>query len=342
MVYQCKEGFGTERAQSQRHMEAIGDLLQLFLPGCSQVRRILQARVPILKYNHQYTGVECDLSMTNMTAFHMSELLYLYGSLDERVRPLVFTIRKWAQEISLTNSSPGRWITNFSLTLLVLAFLQRSHNAAPILPSVNTLNELSKKSSKLPETYSHCAFFIPKPKLPKTTNTNSLEELLLQFFDFYANYDFVSKAISLNEATDIIKPEHSALYIVNPLEKSLNVSKNVSPEEMEKMKMEFRNAMWLLESSENKIDKWGILSLFQDRTNNKLKKIIMHSNKQNRLMEVRKLFEEPVDEEKDNQEVIYKNEGVNKQVEDIKDETEKKISALSTKIKVRRRNIKRR
>lgn len=47
-------------------MEAIGDLLHLFLPGCAQVRRILQARVPILKYNQQFTDVECDLSMTNM------------------------------------------------------------------------------------------------------------------------------------------------------------------------------------------------------------------------------------------------------------------------------------
>lgn len=47
-------------------MEAIGDLLQLFLPGCSQVRRILQARVPIIKYYQQLTDIECDLSMSNM------------------------------------------------------------------------------------------------------------------------------------------------------------------------------------------------------------------------------------------------------------------------------------
>lgn len=47
-------------------MEAIGDLLQLFLPGCSQVRRILQARVPIIKYYQQLADVECDLSMSNM------------------------------------------------------------------------------------------------------------------------------------------------------------------------------------------------------------------------------------------------------------------------------------
>lgn len=78
------------------------------------------------------------------TALHMSELLYLYGTIDDRVRPLVFTVRKWAHEIGLTNSSPGRWITNFSLTLLVLAFLQRTTSTSPaVLPSVNTLIRLA-------------------------------------------------------------------------------------------------------------------------------------------------------------------------------------------------------
>lgn len=66
LVFHCKASTGTERSTSQRHMETLGDLLQLFLPGCSQVRRILQARVPIIKYHQQLTDVECDLSMANM------------------------------------------------------------------------------------------------------------------------------------------------------------------------------------------------------------------------------------------------------------------------------------
>lgn len=66
MVFHCKASSGSERSTSQRHMESIGDLLQLFLPGCAQVRRILQARVPIIKYHQQFTDVECDLSMSNM------------------------------------------------------------------------------------------------------------------------------------------------------------------------------------------------------------------------------------------------------------------------------------
>lgn len=47
-------------------METISDILQLFLPGVSHVRRILQARIPIIRYHHEYLDVEIDLSMTNL------------------------------------------------------------------------------------------------------------------------------------------------------------------------------------------------------------------------------------------------------------------------------------
>lgn len=75
----------------------------------------------------------------------MSDFLYMMGEIDERVRPLVFAVRSWAKEVGVTNSSPGRWISNFSLTLLVLAFLQKPLKSAPILPSLNTLVKLSGK-----------------------------------------------------------------------------------------------------------------------------------------------------------------------------------------------------
>lgn len=35
------------------------------------------------------------------SGFYMSELLYLYGELDRRVRPLVFTVRRWAKDQGL-------------------------------------------------------------------------------------------------------------------------------------------------------------------------------------------------------------------------------------------------
>lgn len=69
----------------------------------------------------------------------MSELLYILGCIDSRVCPLIFTIRKWAKSVGLTNASPGRWISNFSLSLLVIFFLQQGQNNKAILPKIKHL-----------------------------------------------------------------------------------------------------------------------------------------------------------------------------------------------------------
>lgn len=78
-------------------------------------------------------------------AIRSSELLYIYGCLDSRVRALVFTIRCWARVHGLTNSAPGTWITNFSLTMMVMFFLQK--RSPPIIPTLDQLKELAGKHS---------------------------------------------------------------------------------------------------------------------------------------------------------------------------------------------------
>ena len=67
----------------------------------------------------------------------MSTLLWQYGALDPRVRPLAFAIRRWASTAGLTNPHPGRWVTNFPLTLMVLFFLQQRN--VKVLPSLKYL-----------------------------------------------------------------------------------------------------------------------------------------------------------------------------------------------------------
>lgn len=66
LVYHTKENLSNGRSQTQRHMECFGDMLHLFLPGVCHVRRILQARVPIIKYHHEHLDLEIDLSMSNL------------------------------------------------------------------------------------------------------------------------------------------------------------------------------------------------------------------------------------------------------------------------------------
>lgn len=85
-----------------------------------------------------------NLYLTNFSSgYHMSGLLYLWGMTDPRVRPLVFTIRKWAKYHDLVGQQrPTTLFTNFPLTLMVIFFLQNKHQ---ILPSVLTLHSLASK-----------------------------------------------------------------------------------------------------------------------------------------------------------------------------------------------------
>ncbi|RZC38102.1 poly(A) RNA polymerase, mitochondrial, partial [Asbolus verrucosus] len=310
LVFHCKASSGSERSTAQRNMEAIGDLLQLFLPGCSQVRRILQARVPIIKYYQHLTDVECDLSMSNMSGVHMSDFLYIMGSMDDRIRPLIFTIRKWANEIGLTNSSPGS-----------LGVFAKTHQLTSYLTFIEYIRP---KDQYVTEDGINCTFLRDLNKLRKSTeNKESLESLLIEFFEFYSQFDFETKAICLNEAVSITKPEHCAMYIVNPLERGLNVSKNVSLEELDRFKVEARNAAWVLESQENKNTNWGLLSIFENKRKSSSVLNFTFSPKQGRMMDVSALFKE--DETKP---IEFKNETVKKQVENIKDETKNKLKEL--------------
>ncbi|KAJ0175923.1 hypothetical protein K1T71_008097 [Dendrolimus kikuchii] len=293
LVYQEKKCEGG-RSPWQRHMELVAGLLELRVPGAGRVQRILHARVPIVKYAHDLAGVDCDLCYSNMSGVYMSELLWLLGSLDPRVRPLTFVVRRWAQAAGLTNPHPGRWITNFPLTLMVLFFLQHDGNGGRILPSFKELvRQAGKEDVRLTDENLNCTFLRDLNKLaPETYGANSanLETLLLQFFEFYSRFDFKDKAISINEGNSIRKPNSLPLYIVNPLEQALNVSRNVSFEECERMRVEVRNAAWQLDESKSG-DDWGLLGIIEKKTTRNLKKLLQVGNS-HRLVSVKDLFKD--------------------------------------------------
>lgn len=288
------------RPQIQRHIEILGDLLQLFLPGCSRVKRISQARVPIIKYSQDFVGLECDLAISNETAVNMSELLYIFGHFDYRVRPLVFAVKMWAKEINLTNNTPGRWITNFSLTLLVLFYLQQEK----IIPAIETLvKQANDNDVRITNEGINCTFLRDMSKISITIqNEKTLDQLLLGFFDYYTLFDFQTNGISLNVGKTINKPENSALYIVNPLEIQFNVSKNMSAEEMERFRIELRNAAWLIESNINNTDSFNLLEIFKSDGFVKKQSFfeIQHKIKNStRLVAVKDLFEDNSETQED-------------------------------------------
>lgn len=220
-----------DRPLMQAQLEIISDVIKFFMLGCSKVQYIRHARVPIVKYKHFFSALDCDLSLYCESGVKMSQILFILLAIDERIKPLIFIIKFWARRMELTLDQPGPTITNFSLTMLVIFFLQQSavgHNA--ILPHLDIF--LCEKHYIFDEKSTELSFYDFKSKAK--LNDKSSENLLLLFFKFYSSFDFKEYGCCLKTGKIIKKIDDSPLYIKNPLQSDLNISRNVSLFELKK------------------------------------------------------------------------------------------------------------
>ncbi|KAG9267965.1 poly(A) RNA polymerase, mitochondrial [Astyanax mexicanus] len=268
LEYQVKRG-ASERNVTQSILSVIGECVDVFSPGCVGVQKILNARCPLVRFSHQPSSFRCDLTANNRVAMKSSEMLFIYGSLDERLRFLVFTIRYWARAHGITNSFPGAWITNFSLTMLVVFFLQQRTPA--LLPTLNQLRDLAGPSDKCVIEGNDCTMVTDLSKITLQQNTDTLEKLLQEFFEFYGSFDFGKSSINIRKGREQNKPETSAMHIQNPFETDLNVSRNVNSSQLQRFVTLCKESAWIFQngdvlkrrsaSSSNKIPQWGVAAL---------------------------------------------------------------------------------
>ncbi|XP_033494106.1 poly(A) RNA polymerase, mitochondrial [Epinephelus lanceolatus] len=254
LEFQMKRA-SSERAVTQSILSVIGGCVDQFGPGCVGVQKILNARCPLVRFAHQPSGFQCDLTANNRVAMKSSELLYLYGQLDPRVRSLVFTVRCWARAHSVTSSIPGAWITNFSLTVMVLFFLQK--RSPPIIPTLDQLRDLAGPADKCVIEGNDCTFVSDFSKIQLQSNTETLEQLLCEFFEFYSTFAFSTMSINIRKGKEQNKPEVGPLHIQNPFELSLNISKNVNATQLGRFVALCQESLWLLQQSDTSIPRGG-------------------------------------------------------------------------------------
>ena len=93
-----------------------------------------------------------------------------------------------------------------------------------------------------------CTFMRDASRLQKyftpQNKDSTLAELLFDFFEFYSEFDFTTKGISLFTGGPWGKPDAGALYIQNPLERHLNVARNVSREELTRFRSKAKDFLF--------------------------------------------------------------------------------------------------
>lgn len=68
-----------ERNEQKEFLEAVGTVMKMCIPGISDIRKILEARVPIIKFHNLYTNMKCDLSSTNLYVINIYYIkIYIY------------------------------------------------------------------------------------------------------------------------------------------------------------------------------------------------------------------------------------------------------------------------
>ncbi|XP_018596853.1 poly(A) RNA polymerase, mitochondrial [Scleropages formosus] len=247
LEYQLKRT-STERAATQSILSVIGECVDQFGPGCVGMQKILNARCPLVRFSHQPSGFQCDLTANNRVAMKSSELLYLYGQLDERVRALVFSVRCWARVQGITSNIPGAWLTNFTITVMVIFFLQK--RSPPMIPILDHLQKLAGPMDKSTIDGNDCTFVSDLTKVKVQNNTETLEHLLPEFFEFYGNFDFNKLSINIRKGKEQTKTEASPLHIQNPFEQSLNVSRNVNATQLQRFVLLCQESAWLVQQNE--------------------------------------------------------------------------------------------
>ncbi|KAK0426863.1 hypothetical protein QR680_009941 [Steinernema hermaphroditum] len=158
--------------------------------------RLIGSTVPIIRLylSDDYHDMELDINCNVSYQFHTNHLVRHYVHFDERVKPLVLSIKKWAKAVNILDSQCGR-LNSFSFVMMTIHFLQ-SVCSPPILPNLSELFPKSFDPSidlvfAKKRSHRHC---VPlRKKLVK--NRRSLGELFLAFIAYFSEFDWDKDAI---------------------------------------------------------------------------------------------------------------------------------------------------
>nr|CRZ22699.1 Bm3717 [Brugia malayi] len=173
------------------HKKFVTDWRQMF-----KTCQYIPAKVPIIKLEMAapYEELEIDINCNNVAGIYNSHLLHYYSRVDDRFPALCLLVKHWAINAGINNAMMGT-LNSYSLILMVLHFLQCGA-LPPVLPNLQFLYpSLFNATCSLDSL--ELFRDLPHPLPPREFNTETVGELLIAFFDYFAHFDFKNKAISI-------------------------------------------------------------------------------------------------------------------------------------------------
>ncbi|XP_023800349.1 poly(A) RNA polymerase GLD2 isoform X1 [Cyanistes caeruleus] len=197
-----KEEPVNQKTEARRILSIVQKLFSTKLSSYIERPQLIRAKVPIVKFRDKVSNVDFDLNVNNVIGIRNTFLLRTYAFIENRVRPLVLVVKKWANFREINDASRGT-LNSYSLVLMVLHYLQTLPE--PILPSLQ---------KNYPECFDPTMQLYLVHQAPRTIppyiskNGSSLGDLLIGFFKYYATeFDWSHQMISVREAKAIARPD---------------------------------------------------------------------------------------------------------------------------------------
>ncbi|ELT90760.1 hypothetical protein CAPTEDRAFT_220251 [Capitella teleta] len=245
--YFLSQDFLDSQKGKTQMMSILASYLRCFHPTFHSVTKILNANVPIIRFKHN-SEIDIDVSSTDNVAVLMSKILFYLSSHEHRFKTLLMSIKFWAKSLGIT-VMPSGYPTNFTLTSLLIFFLQTK----VIIPPFESFTQ--------DKTGDDIILPVKWQDIFKTDDTTSADDLLIGFFEFYANFDY-SQTMSIRNGECIEKwqEEDWPLKLENPLQPDRNIPRNVCKNELDNfVRLCKETALILREPKTNGSRSWGLL-----------------------------------------------------------------------------------
>eukprot|EP00597_Dinobryon_sp_UTEXLB2267_P014593 CAMPEP_0170119096 /NCGR_PEP_ID=MMETSP0020_2-20130122/14169_1 /TAXON_ID=98059 /ORGANISM="Dinobryon sp., Strain UTEXLB2267" /LENGTH=3522 /DNA_ID=CAMNT_0010348355 /DNA_START=356 /DNA_END=10924 /DNA_ORIENTATION=- len=158
---------------------------------CNIKELVTEAKVPVLKLTCM--GKDIDISVNQVNGIFNTALLRRYAEMDSRVRQLILAVKWWAKRRGLNNPRNST-LTSYAWAILTIHFLQNvSPPVVPVLTLASTVEEIvtanrDKMFPKFSEKFpSHEDVAEPIDWI--SSNTLSVGELMVQFFIYFGSFE---------------------------------------------------------------------------------------------------------------------------------------------------------
>ncbi|KAG9310988.1 hypothetical protein JVU11DRAFT_8866 [Chiua virens] len=258
-----------ERLSASDLVTMLGDLLERETKF--HVKPLPHARIPIVKLSLDPSpglpsGIACDIGFENRLALENTRLLMCYAMIDPtRVRTLVLFLKVWSKRRKINSPYQGT-LSSYGYVLLVIYFLIHVKNP-PVLPNLQQVPPLRPISREDTHIGEYNTWFFDDIELLcqrwQSSNTESVAELLIDFFRYYSR-DFLYNTGIASIRAGLLKKEskgwqndlsnskyndareRNRFCIEDPFETGFNVARCVTREGLYQIRGEFMRASRIL------------------------------------------------------------------------------------------------